>query len=858
MSHFFLQVTNHSYNIYLSFFYFSEKSLLLPLFLNKGQTRVIYMSDNNYQEVIKNNKLFDGIPPGNLKLSFREEQIIRRKEGEIIFQKGDESRNTYLMIAGRVKIKVYIENKSVKLNKTINDFFGEIEVLEDTYRRSAAVANTDCILYALTRSDLRAFLAENPEINDNIIAYNKVEIPELQITINPGLLKQDTDKLYLTPLPEDKPGSNQGEDTGEPERNELEDKRREIEKTAEMILEINGDEEEYSEDESAEDVVPDEELPEEKVVGDDTITDESNSAEEQTYEETREYEQETEPVKEIAEADKFPHTQESDTEENIPEVELENTQVVDETDAEEDAAAMEDSDIPDSFKEMIQEKLKDKSNGREGPIESEIPEPKMYDDEPEDLETEYDNVTGESGNSENEAGGKIQEEALEENEWLAHQSGSKMDTEDQSKWINLSSTKMTDEIPDDISEEEKLRYEVEDERLKYDDTEINAGRILDAIRKINSSFDKRRVYSNIVRESVKLTEAQAGMLYRVDSARNELVTEIKTEDGLVEARYSLSGGLTGLAAETGEIINVREPVKDFRYSEDVDSISGLAGSSIMCVPVKNEMNDTIAIICLANSSSGKFSVSDEEKMSTLAVHISQALICIDGIASMLDENKNIYLSRLTRYITDNIQTPVLTMKYYAAQIKKKDVPQEVRTVLSVLMDQADSVVDFLHSTLAFTENRNPLKIEASSLQEVMDDALGLLAEYVESRNVGLYKKVESNIKVKLDKEAFYQACHQIAKNACDAMGENGNIYITAKQSGDLVNIEFRDTGPGIPDEYKGQIFQPFKSFKKEKGTGLGLTIAQKIIRDHGGELTVESSPDKGATFIISLPIFDEI
>ena len=85
-----------------------------------------------------------------------------------------------------------------------------------------------------------------------------------------------------------------------------------------------------------------------------------------------------------------------------------------------------------------------------------------------------------------------------------------------------------------------------------------------------------------------------------------------------------------------------------------------------------------------------------------------------------------------------------------------------------------------------------------------------------------------------------------------------NVYITAKQSGDLVNIEFRDTGPGISDKIKEQIFQPFKSFNKELGTGLGLAIAQSIVRDHGGELTVESKPNQGAIFIISLPVFDEI
>ncbi len=855
------------------------------------------MSDNNYQEVIKNNKLFDGIPPQDLKFTFRSEQILRRKEGEIVFQKGDKSLDTFLIIAGRVKIKVYIENKSVKLNKTINDFFGEIEVLEDTYRRSAAVANTDCILYVLTKSDLRALLTENPEINDNIIAYNKVEIPELQLTINQRLLKEDTDKLYVTPLPENHHIDSQPEDTGGQERNELDNKRREIEKTAEMILEINGDEEEDAEDDFPEDENLQEETGENDFQIDDTVNDEFTAEEnlppddETIMQENLEpeYYSETEPAGEITETENnFSELEEPEIEESASQVEEELPE--DKNPGEEAEALAEEErpveDIPpgDDSPEFEEEKsagldetlpveddLTQETSSEsvtqgdiefESADEYETTDEEVGDIKTENLSPEYDSALNEPVESANDVAGRIQEEIREEEELNDLETETTFeprvpDQEEDTKWINLNPVETHDEIPDDLSEEEKLRYEAEEEKLKYDDTEINSERILNAIKKINSSLDKKSVYSGIVRESVKLTEAQAGILYRVDPVKNQLVTEIETEDGLVEAVYSISDGLTGLAAETGEIINVREPAKDFRYSEDVDSISGLAGSSIMCVPVKNGKNETIAVISLANSSSGKFSISDEEKISTLATHISQALLCLDGIDRMLDENKDIYLSTLTKFITDNIQTPVVTMKYYASQIKKKDVPQEVRTVLSVLMDQADSVVDFLHTTLAFTENRNSLKIEAFSLQEVMDDALGLLAEYVESRNVGLYKKVESSIKVKLDKRAFYQACHQIAKNACDAMDESGNIYITAKQSGDLVNIEFRDTGPGIPEEHKAQIFRPFKSFKKDKGTGLGLTIAQKIIRDHGGELTVESSPEKGATFIISLPVFDE-
>jgi signal transduction histidine kinase len=782
------------------------------------------MSDNNYQEVIKNNKLFDGIPPQNLKFQFRTEQIIRKKEGEIIFQKGDESQNTYLVVAGRVKIKVYIENKSVKLNKSINDFFGEIEVLEDTYRRSAAVANTDCILYSLNKVDLQTFIEEYQEVNDNIIAYNKVEIPELQLSINADIFKNDTDKLYITPPHEEKISDELNEepmevkeeiiDPGEEESDTTAEEEHETgvtieEQLSEMLLE--GKNEEVT-------IEPEAEEPEVSLSPEEDLNIEGNDN-----------------TSELSE--------ENEVEENL------NT--------EHTSTETDDSEI-----------VYDDENN----VNPNMTNPESGDAEEETTISGTENITEETDESEilsatadyaEEVTEKTEDEIVEEESVSENFSGSDSlepenaeDTEE--KWVDINSQVEEIEIHDQVSENEKIRYEAEDQKLKYDDTEVSSATVLNAVKRINSSLDKHIVYSNIVREAVRLTEAQAGALYRVDPYKKILVTEKETEDGFSDVSYSMSDGLTGLAAETGEMINVREPIKDFRYSEDIDSIRGIVGLSLLCVPVKNDEGETIAVISLANSSSGKFSIYDEEKMTQLVPHIAQTLQFINGLGRMLDENKDVYLSTLTKFVADNIQTPVLTMKYYAGQIKKKHIPQDVRTVLSVLMDQADSVVDFLDSTLAFTENRNPLKIEKFSLQEVMDDALGLLAEYVESRNVGLYKKVESNISVKLDKKAFYQACHQIAKNACDAMGESGNVYITAKQSGDLVNIEFRDTGPGIPDSVKEDIFRPFKSFNKEKGTGLGLTIARKIIRDHGGELTVESNPERGATFIISLPVFDDV
>lgn len=749
------------------------------------------MSDNNYQEVIKNNKLFDGIPIEKVKFSFKDENVIRMKEGEIIFQKGDESKFTYLILAGIVKLKIYIENKSIKLSKTATDFFGEIEVLEDTFRRSAAVANTDCILYLINKDDLRNFLTEIPELNDNIIAYNKVEIPELQISVHPNLLKKETDKIYIHSLQEE---------FNEPMKVPL----------------INAEKEEITYDKTLAETSIKEKI-DEKIAG--GITESFDTT------------PDTSKIKQFTK--------------DIPGTEG-KTSVITEEEADEESlpSGEESANYGQDEHSLIEENLSDL----------------MTESEKEFLtESDYTGKSVEDVAEEN----KVSPEEIEDIPELPEKESiptipQDRDYSDVTDWIDLDTKTTEQETPHRVEEKEKERYEAQEEKLKYDDTDLNTKSILRAVMRINSGLTERDVRSNIMREAVKLTEAQAGVLYLVDNIKNLLVTEMESEDGFTDISYPVGLGLTGLAVETGEIINIREPAKDFRYSENVDSIRGIVGSSLLCVPVPNDKKEIIAVICLANSSSGKFLISDEEKMLGLVPHISQTLQKLIYIKQSGTESEKYHLSTLTKFITENIQTPVLTIKYYASQIKKKNIPADIKTVLNVLMDQADSVVNFLHSSLAFTENKNPLEIKEYDLQEVIDDTLGLLAEYVESRNVNLYKKVEGGVKIKVDKKAFYQACLQIARNACDAMGESGNIYISAKPSGDLINIEFRDTGPGISDDLKQQIFLPFKSFNKENGAGLGLTLAQKIIRDHGGELTVESNPGEGATFIISLPSFEQI
>ena len=86
---------------------------------------------------------------------------------------------------------------------------------------------------------------------------------------------------------------------------------------------------------------------------------------------------------------------------------------------------------------------------------------------------------------------------------------------------------------------------------------------------------------------------------------------------------------------------------------------------------------------------------------------------------------------------------------------------------------------------------------------------------------------------------------------------SGKIYVKTEKDLDNIKVEFKDTGAGIPYSIQSNIFEPFMTHGKENELGLGLTIAEKIIKDHGGSITIESNLGEGTSVTISLPIISK-
>jgi signal transduction histidine kinase len=105
-----------------------------------------------------------------------------------------------------------------------------------------------------------------------------------------------------------------------------------------------------------------------------------------------------------------------------------------------------------------------------------------------------------------------------------------------------------------------------------------------------------------------------------------------------------------------------------------------------------------------------------------------------------------------------------------------------------------------------------------------------------------------------DSRKLERALYNLLLNACEAASSNeGRVQVTVQRKETSVIIEVADNGPGIAEPIRDKLFHPFVSFGKQNGTGLGLTVVQKIVQDHGGEIVMERTADNLTVFRITIP-----
>ncbi|HET6515930.1 MAG TPA: ATP-binding protein [Thermodesulfovibrionales bacterium] len=230
---------------------------------------------------------------------------------------------------------------------------------------------------------------------------------------------------------------------------------------------------------------------------------------------------------------------------------------------------------------------------------------------------------------------------------------------------------------------------------------------------------------------------------------------------------------------------------------------------------------------------------------------------------LINAEKLASLGRMAAGVAHELNSPLTGIVTFAHLMQKRIPPENKQDIedLEVIIEQANRCSKIIKSLLGFSRKTSAEKT-LTDFNALLRNTISLVTNQAKFHNIKFNLTLESSLpSILADPNQMQQVFLNLLINAADAMNERGEVTVVTRLSDDSLNgrkqieIEFSDTGPGIPPDHVGRIFEPFFTTKPiGKGTGLGLSVSYGIIKKHGGNIFVRSELGKGASFFVRLPL----
>ena len=288
--------------------------------------------------------------------------------------------------------------------------------------------------------------------------------------------------------------------------------------------------------------------------------------------------------------------------------------------------------------------------------------------------------------------------------------------------------------------------------------------------------------------------------------------------------------------------------------------------TVLCVPVRR-MNFRGVIFSARLSGDVPFNDADFELSQIFsrqaAIALENALLYKDlkdyinrieeSQAALIQAEKLATAGRMTASIAHEINNPLQSLQNCLHLAARQDLPPEMREkYFAMTKSELDRLMSTVQRMLDFY--RPNLEREKVNLIDLLDHVLILLHTQLSTRNIRVTSAWPASLPETMAvRNQIQQVFINLILNAYDAMPSGGELTVSVQQTGKDIEIDFHDTGYGVPAELRETIFEPFRS-TKENGSGLGLSVSYEIIVSHGGNLELVSGPESGARFRVTLPV----
>ena len=372
---------------------------------------------------------------------------------------------------------------------------------------------------------------------------------------------------------------------------------------------------------------------------------------------------------------------------------------------------------------------------------------------------------------------------------------------------------------------------------------------------IRSIFDIDTLLEKILSAIIKVLKAERGFILLKDENTGELIPKAVHNRNARE--ISVSKTIVNKIFETGESIITRDAMSDERFASG-KSIVDYHIRSCLCVPLKSK--DKISgIIHVDNKvSSHSFTVEDLALLSAIG---SETGVVLEN-AGLYEKNLRAErlaaigetIAGLSHYIK-NILTGVEGGRTLVEMGIDKNNRELLKKGWEIVSRSNERISRLVLNMLDFSKERKPVR-EKTNLNEIVEEIASAIEEKCKQESIKIIIDIDKNIPaVEIDPAGIHRAVLNIASNAVDALTdseqEKNKIIFKTFTTPSNVNISISDNGKGVPEKDIPHIFDVFYSSKGSGGTGLGLAVSKKIIKEHNAEINVESKKGQGTTFTIS-------
>jgi len=385
---------------------------------------------------------------------------------------------------------------------------------------------------------------------------------------------------------------------------------------------------------------------------------------------------------------------------------------------------------------------------------------------------------------------------------------------------------------------------------------------------VSQTLDIDQLLERIMELIFEWVEADRGCVMLIDRETGQLTPSVRRDrtDKTAEDKLEISQTILDYVQSNQEGVLTSNAREDERW-DMAASIVKLGVREAICVPMQGRYG-TVGVIyidtftppgmLLQNQGAEKFS---EEHLKLMVAIGHQAALAVEDTSyysAMMQAERLAAVGQTIASLSHHIKNILQGIRGGSYLIEEGLKSNESDVALKgwrIVERNQERISQLVMDMLTFSKERQP-EMMPSDINEVVRDVVELMQSRACNAGVELTTMLDDAIpELTFDPEGLHRAILNVATNAIDACEDGGTVSIATQldHEGNSLNILIRDTGIGIDEQDLAKIFTVFESNKGNRGTGLGLPVSQKIVREHSGDIRVESSLGKGSVFSISIP-----